>query len=79
MKFADYIIMIITAGVMTLLLIIIVGDYVIALRTNRPIDTEIITLMKMSITGLIGIIGGYIGGKQSAATKKETQNENAKD
>ena len=65
MKFADYIILIITAGVMLLLGVIIIGDYIIAEKTNRHINPEIITLMKMSITGLIGIIGGYIGGKQS--------------
>jgi hypothetical protein len=65
MKFADYIILIITAGVMLLLGVIIIGDYIIAVETNRHINPEIITLMKMSITGLIGIIGGYIGGKQS--------------
>lgn len=66
MKFADYIVTIITVGVMILLCIIILGDYVIALETNRHINPEIITLMKMSITGLIGIIGGYLGGKQSS-------------
>ena len=66
MKFADYIILIITAGVMLLLGVIIIGDYIIAVETNRHINPEIITLMKMSITGLIGIIGGYIGGKQSS-------------
>jgi len=65
MKFADYIVLIITAGVMLLLGVIIIGDYIIAIETNRHINPEIITLMKMSITGLIGIIGGYIGGKQS--------------
>lgn len=66
MKFVDYIIAIITTGVMMLLFGIIVGDYVVALETNRHINPEIITLMKMSITGLIGIIGGYVGGKQSS-------------
>lgn len=66
MKFADRIVTIITAGVMVLLCITIIGDYIIALETNRHINPEIITLMKMSITGLIGIIGGYLGGKHSS-------------
>ena len=65
MKFADYIVLIITAGVTLLLGVIIIGDYIIAVKTNRHINPEIITLMKMSITGLIVIIAGYIGGKQS--------------
>ena len=65
MKFANYIILIITSGVMFLLLCIVIGDYFIAYETNRVINPEIITLLKMSITGLIGIIGGYLGGRQS--------------
>jgi hypothetical protein len=28
------------------------------------VDESIITLMKMSVTGLIGVIGGYIGGSK---------------
>ena len=66
MKFADYIVGFMSAGIMILLCIIILGDYMIAMRTDRVLDPEIITLMKMSITGLIGIIGGYVGGKQSS-------------
>ena len=65
MKFSDYIVGIMATGIMILLFIIILGDYMIAMRTDRVLDPEIITLMKMSITGLIGIIGGYLGGKQS--------------
>jgi len=71
MKFADYIVGIMAAGIMLLLFIIIVGDYLIALETSRVLDPEIITLMKMSITGLIGIIGGYLGGKQSKKDDKD--------
>lgn len=65
MNVADKIVYTITAGVMLLLAGIIIGDYVIAIKTGRDLNSEIITLMKMSITGLIGIIGGYMGGKQS--------------
>ena len=72
MKFADYIVGIMSLGIMILLLVIILGDYMIAMRTDRVLDPEIITLMKMSITGLIGIIGGYLGGKQST---KENNND----
>ena len=66
MQFADRVVLILTVGIMSLLCIIILGDYMIAIRTDRVLDPEIITLMKMSITGLIGIIGGYLGGKQSS-------------
>jgi hypothetical protein len=40
------------------------GDYIVALEENRPVDDSVITLMKMSVTGLIGVIGGYIGGSK---------------
>jgi hypothetical protein len=71
MKFADYIVSVLAAGIMLLLLVIILGDYMVAMRTERVLDPEIITLMKMSITGLIGIIGGYLGGKQSTKDNKD--------
>tara|TARA_Y200000002_G_scaffold318603_1_gene277606 strand:- start:743 stop:940 length:198 start_codon:yes stop_codon:yes gene_type:complete len=59
----DLIICILVAGVLTLLGIIIVGDYYVALQENRPVDESVITLMKMALTGLIGIIAGYIGSR----------------
>jgi hypothetical protein len=49
--------------VLTLLGVIIIGDYYVALQENRPVDESVITLMKMSLTGMIGIIAGYIGGR----------------
>lgn len=64
MSIADKIVLIITLGIITLLFVIIVGDYIIAIDTGRPISNDIITLMKMSVTGLIGIIGGYISGRK---------------
>ena len=50
-------------GVVTLLGVIIIGDYYVALQENRPVDESVITLMKMALTGLIGIIAGYIGSR----------------
>lgn len=61
----DLIILVLTIGVLVLLCIVIIGDYVVALEENRPPDESVVTLMKMSLTGLIGIIAGYIGGKDS--------------
>jgi hypothetical protein len=63
-NFKDIVIFLITTGVLILLAIIIVGDYWVAFEENRPIDESVITLMKMSVTGLIGVIGGYIGGSK---------------
>ena len=60
----DIVILLITSGVLILLGIIIIGDYWVAVQEDRPIDESIIVLMKMSVTGLIGVIGGYIGGSK---------------
>ena len=59
-NFKDIVILLITAGVLILLGVIIIGDYWVAVKENRAIDDSIIVLMKMSVTGLIGVIGGYI-------------------
>jgi len=63
-NFKDIVILLITSGVLILLGIIIIGDYWVAVKEDRPIDDSIIVLMKMSVTGLIGVIGGYIGGSK---------------
>ena len=59
----DLVIIILTFGVLVLLGVIIIGDYYVALQENRPVDESVITLMKMSLTGMIGVIPGYIGSK----------------
>jgi|TARA_B110000444_G_C18828824_1_gene591927 hypothetical protein len=59
----DLIIVALVVGVLSLLGLIIVGDYYVALQENRPVDESVITLMKMALTGLIGIIAGYVGSK----------------
>jgi hypothetical protein len=64
-NYRDIIVLLITAGVLILLAVIIVGDYWVALEENRPADESVITLMKMSVTGLIGVVGGYIGGSKN--------------
>ena len=59
----DLIVVTLVIGVLTLLGVIIIGDYYVALQENRPVDESVITLMKMALTGLIGIIAGYIGSR----------------
>jgi di/tricarboxylate transporter len=63
-NYKDIVVLLITTGVLILLGTIIIGDYIVALEENRPVDESVITLMKMSVTGLIGVIGGYIGGSK---------------
>jgi hypothetical protein len=51
-NFKDIVVLLITTGVLILLATIIIGDYIVALEENRPVDESVITLMKMSVTGL---------------------------
>ena len=59
----DMVVCILVGGILTLLGVIIIGDYIVALQENRPVDESVITLMKMALTGLIGIIAGWMGSK----------------
>ena len=52
-NFKDIVILLITSGVLILLGVIIIGDYIVALEENRPVDESVITLMKMSVTCLL--------------------------
>ena len=63
-NFKDIIILLITTGILILLGTIIIGDYIVALEEQRPVDESVITLMKMSVTGLIGVVGSYVGGSK---------------
>ena len=63
-NYRDIIVLLITVGILLLLAIIIIGDYYVAIEENRPIDESIITVLKMSITGLVGVVGGFIGGSK---------------
>jgi len=50
-------------GILALLGCIVIGDFIVALKENRPVDESIINLLQLTITGLIGIIGTYFGAK----------------
>jgi hypothetical protein len=53
-NFKDIVILLITSGVLLLLGVIIIGDYVVALEENRPVDDSVITRVTINWSG------GYI-------------------
>lgn len=67
--------LILAAGVMTAILVAIVGDYVVAAietqTTGEPVEvsSDVMTLVQTALGGIIGILGGYFGAK--ATSKKE--------
>jgi hypothetical protein len=52
-----------TRGLIFLLVIIVIGDFYIALEEMRPVDESIIHLLQTAIVGVVGIIGTYFGMK----------------
>ncbi len=67
--------LVLSAGVMLLLMIIVIGDFYVALHENRPVDESVINLLQMAVTGVIGIVAGYLSGKAVESTNGEPQNE----
>ena len=59
----DWTCLILTTGLMLLLMVIVVGDFYVSLQEHRPIDESVVNLLQMAVTGVIGIIAGYLSGK----------------
>ena len=51
--------------------VITIGDFYNAIQTNRPPDKDVINLLSMAITGIVGIIAGFISGKNAADQAKQ--------
>ena len=44
--------------------VIVIGDFYISLKESKSPDSSVIELLQMSITGIVGIIAGYISGEK---------------
>jgi hypothetical protein len=62
---------ILAGGLMFLLVLIVVADFSTALRAGRAPDEGVIELIKMSITGVVGIIAGWFAGKADHDDRSE--------
>ena len=60
----DWTCLILTRGLMLLIMVIVVGDFYVALKEHRPVDERVINMLQMAVTGVIGIIAGYLSGKE---------------
>lgn len=71
MKMKDRLMLYITLGVLGFITLVLVGEYFVIMyatnQTGEVIGTEpdVIALVQNALVGLIGIIGGYFGGKAS--------------
>ena len=62
-KMRDLSVMILVLGLIGLLALIVVGEFVAAIEAEANVDPAVIGLLEMSITGTIGVIGGYFSGR----------------
>jgi hypothetical protein len=71
MKVKDRLMVYITLGVLGFIGLVLLGEYLVIIyatnQTGEVIGTEpdVIVLVQNALVGLIGIIGGYFGGKAS--------------
>ncbi len=50
---------------MGILALIVYDEFAMANAHGGELDENIIGLLQMSMTGVIGVVGGYIGGKSN--------------
>ena len=67
-NFKDLTCISLAVGLMLLLIIIVVGDFYISLQENRAVDESVINLLQMAVTGIIGVVAGYLSGKDKDET-----------
>ncbi len=56
-------VLVLAAGLMALLGVIVVDEFQAAAEVDGELDSNIIELLQMAITGVIGIVAGYVSGK----------------
>jgi len=59
----DKVVFILAAGLVAILTLIVLEDFWIAQEENRAVDDNIVDLLQTAITGIIGIVGTYLGMK----------------
>jgi flagellar assembly factor FliW len=53
--------LVMAVGLMGLLSLIVVDEFMVAADHNAELDQNIVELLQMSITGIIGLVAGYVG------------------
>jgi len=59
----DIVVLVMAVGLMSILGLIIYDEFTMANEHGGELDENIIGLLQMSLTGIIGVVGGYVGGK----------------
>jgi hypothetical protein len=59
----DLVVLIMATGLMLLLGLIVYDEFSMASEHDAELDQNIIELLQMSITGIVGVVAGYVSGK----------------
>jgi uncharacterized membrane protein YobD (UPF0266 family) len=59
----DITMLILVIGLMSILGLIIYDEFKMANEHGGELHPDIIALLQMSLTGIIGVVGGYVGGR----------------
>ena len=62
-RIKDITVLIMVVGLMGLLGLIVVDEFMMASEHGGELDANIVELLQMSITGIVGIVAGHISGK----------------
>tara|TARA_R100000329_G_scaffold93524_1_gene77923 strand:+ start:1609 stop:1806 length:198 start_codon:yes stop_codon:yes gene_type:complete len=62
-RIKDIVVLVMALGLMGLLALIVVDEFMMANAHGGTLDNSVIELLQMSITGVIGIVAGYVSGK----------------
>ena len=61
----DITVLIMVVGLMGILGLKVVDEFKMANEHAGALDESIIGLLQMSLTGVIGVVGGYVGGRSN--------------
>ena len=61
----DITVLIMVVGLMGILGLIVVDEFQMANEHGGGVDESVIGLLQMSLTGVIGVVGGYVGGRSN--------------
>lgn len=56
-------VLLLSVGLMALLGLIVYDEFMHANATDSALDGRIIELLQMAITGIVGIVAGYVAGR----------------
>jgi len=71
-------VMILATGLMGLLGLIVIDEFMMANAHGGALDANVIELLQMSITGIVGIVAGYLSGTSTPSKGKGCNNPDCK-